>query len=38
MEILILFGIVVVPLFLIALFAMHKAKQEERKEKTAQNA
>ena len=33
MEMLILFGIVGVPLFLFALFAQHKAQQEERKEK-----
>ena len=32
MEILILFCIVVVPLFALALFAMYKERQEERKE------
>jgi len=32
MEILILFGIVVVPLFAIALFAMYKERKEELKE------
>jgi preprotein translocase subunit YajC len=32
MEILILFGMVVVPLFAIALFAMYKERQEKRKE------
>jgi putative copper export protein len=37
MEILILFVGVFVPLFLIALYAMYKERQEERKEKTLQN-
>ena len=32
MEMLIIFGIVVVPLFLIGLFAMYKERQAERKE------
>jgi hypothetical protein len=36
MEMLILFCIVGVPLFLFALFAQHKAQQEERKEKEAE--
>jgi hypothetical protein len=36
MEMLILFGIVGVPLFALALFAMHKERQEERKEKEAE--
>jgi len=35
MEMLILFGIVGVPLFLFGLFAQHKAQQEERKEQQA---
>jgi hypothetical protein len=36
MEMLILFGVVGVPLFLFGLFAQHKAQQEERKEKEAE--
>jgi len=36
MEMLILFGIVGVPLFAMALFAMYKERQEERKEQQAQ--
>jgi hypothetical protein len=32
MEILILFGVVVVPLFIFGLFAMYKERQEKRKE------
>jgi len=36
MEILILFGIVGVPLIAFGFFAMHKAQQEERKEKEAE--
>jgi len=36
MEMLILFGIVGIPLFLFGLFAQHKAQQEERKEKEMQ--
>jgi len=33
MEILILFGVVVVPLFLFGLFAMYMERREERKER-----
>ena len=36
MEMLILFGIVGVPLFLFGLFAQHKAQKEERKEHEVQ--
>ena len=36
MEMLILFGAIVVPLSAFGLFAMYKAQQEERKEKEAE--
>jgi preprotein translocase subunit YajC len=36
MEMLILFGFVVVPLAAFGLFAMHKAQQQERKEREAE--
>ena len=37
MEILIIFGIVVVPLIFIGLFSMYKARKEERKEQAMGN-
>jgi len=38
MEIFIAFGIVVIPLILIGLFSMYKAKKEERKEQEIHSA
>ena len=35
MEMLLIFGIVIVPLFLIGLFAMYKERQAERKEQAS---